>query len=505
MSKTALFFFIIGLTFNSFAQTDSLGFPNAREKASAFSALYDLQDFFNCYARDTSGVKRKEAALKLIKGGISSTKLTIPNDLESEEHKVLPVLDYAKELGKISNGKFTIKLASFHPYQMGFDKLRRKYFLVVRAEKISSIESIEPGTGDTLVEERAKTLFFYFRFDRMNNVSSNFKIFAVAKPKEQFRLEPLTEEVQWWLKLDSAWKVYIRKSYKMPEFPAQIEIVHLTNRSALTLENQKFFKDLIPLNSFKKLEILNLKNSAAKDLNEISDLKLLKELNIEGTKITSLEGIENLVRLKKLWGGKLGLNSIKPLKRLKLMEELYLGANDLEDISHLEDMANLKKLDLSLNTKIRNVSVLSKLYALQELSLAKIDIQNLDVLKQMDQLYKLNVFNTGITSLEPLRVLTKLSTLDCSFNVINSLEPIKGMAFMQNLSIAGTAVTDLNTLSNFKFLKKLDCSNNPRLTALGPVVNLNDVEELKCFYTKIDKNEVQQFKRKHVRSKITFY
>ncbi len=505
MSKSTFFFWLICVSLNGFSQTDSLGFPNVREKASAYTALYALQDFLNCYARDTSEVKRKEAALKLIKGGISSTKITLPNDLDTDEQKVLPVLDYAKELGKVSAGKLTIKLSSFHPYQMGFDKLRRKYFLVVRAEKISSMESIEPGTGDTLVEERVKTLFFYFRFERMNNISSNFKIYAVAKPKEKFRLEPLSDEVQWWLKLDSAWKVYIRKTYKMPEFPAQIEIAHLTNRSTISLENQIFFKDLTPLVSFKKLESLNLKNSSAKDLNDISDLVLLRELNIEGTKIVSLEGIENLVRLRKLWAGKLGLNSVKPLKRLKLIEELYLGSNDLEDISHLEDMANLKKLDLSLNTKIRNVSVLAKLYALQELSLAKIDIQNLEVLNHMDQLYKLNVFNTGIKSLEPLRVLTKLSALDCSFNVINSLEPIKGMLFMQNLSIAGTAVTELTTLGNFKFLKKLDCSNNPRLTTLGPVVNLDEVEELKCFYTKIDKNEVQQFKRKHVRCRITYY
>ncbi|MBC7387640.1 MAG: hypothetical protein H7329_00375, partial [Opitutaceae bacterium] len=67
MSKTVLFFLLFGLTINSFAHTDSLGFPNAREKASAYSALYELQDFLNCYARDTSEDKRKHAALKLIK------------------------------------------------------------------------------------------------------------------------------------------------------------------------------------------------------------------------------------------------------------------------------------------------------------------------------------------------------------------------------------------------------------------------------------------------------
>lgn len=494
---------VIGIA-STHAQVDSLGKPNEGEKGSAYSALYQLSDFLGKYAADETEENRKQAALKLLKEGVSKAELSLPNDIDGSDKKEYTVMEYGKRLTTSSNGKWSVKLANFSPNQLAFDKLRRKYFLVVKANKITEFETIEEGTGDTLIEEKVQPLLFYFRFDRTQNISSNFKIFAIAKPGEPFKIEPLSELVEWWLTLDKQWKEYFRKSAKLGEFPAEVELLHLINKNTISLEGSTF-KKLDPLKKFLKLQVLNLRNSAIDDLTQLQDFDKLNILYLEGTKTKSLKGLEKLTSLRILTAAKMEITSIEPLRNLIYLEELNLAENKIDDITPLEGMVNLKKLNLSLNDKIRNVQPLARLRAVQELNLAKIDIKDLSILKEMVYLDQLNIFNTGITTLEPLRGLTKLSGLDIGFNVVNSLEPIKGMAFITYLNVAGTAITDLNTLSNFKFLRRLDCSNNPRLTALGPVVNLDDVEELKCFYTKIDKNEVQQFKRKHVRCRITFY
>ncbi len=486
------------------AQTDSLGKPNAGEKASAYAALYQLNDFLNKYAGEESEEDRKQAALVLIKEGLSSTSVSLPNDLDESDKKEYPVLEYGKRLSALSKGKWTLQLTHFTPYQLAYDKLRHKYFLIVKADKITEIESVEEGTGDTLVEEKVQPLLFYFRFDRIQNISSHFKLFDVAKPGEPFQLEPLSELVEWWLGLESAWRDYFRKSAKLPEFPSEVELLHLLNKNSISLEKSSF-KKLEPLKKFPKLQVLNLRHSELSDLAQLQGFTHLHTLYLEGSKATSLNGLENLKGLRILTASKMGITSVEPLRSLVYLEELDLSENLITDITPLEGLVNLRKLNLSLNDKIRNVQPLAKMRAVQELSLAKIDIKNLDVLKEMAFLDKLNIFNTGITSLEPLRGLTKLSALDIGFNVVSSLDPIKGMLFIQYMNVAGTAITDLNVLGNFKFLKTLDCSNNPRLTSLGPVIGLEDVQELKCFYTKIDKNEVQQFKRKHLRCRITFY
>jgi len=502
--NTILAFFWLATGIVAQAQVDSLGKPTPGEKASALNALYQMDEFLHNYAGNETEEVRKASAIKLIKESLSSASISFPNDLDKGDQKGYPLGDYAKKLSAASGGKWSVHLGNFVPNQLAYDKLRRKYFLVVKANKITEIESVEDSTGDTLVEERIQPLLFYFRFDRIQNISSNFKIFAIAKPGQAFALEPLSEDVEWWLGLDKEWRDYFRKAGKLPEFPAEVELLHLVNKNAISLEGSTF-KKLDPLKKFVNLQSLNLRNSQVSDLTQLKEFDKLNILHLEGTKVTSLQGLETLKSLRILTASKMGITSVEPLRNLVYLEELDLSENKIEDINPLEGLVNLKKLNLSLNDKIRDVKVLAKMRVVQELYLAKIDIKNLDILKEMEFLDKLSIFNTGITSLEPLRGLTKLSQLDIGFNVVNTLEPIKGMLFLMNLGVAGTGISDLNPLSNCKFLKKLDCSNNPRLTSLGPVIGLEDVEELKCFYTKIDKDEVQQFKKKHLRCKITFY
>ena len=167
---------LVSLAFNvpvSYGQTDSLGMASEREKASAVSVLYTFEEFLSNYAANKPEEECKQAALKLIKEGLYNAQIMLPNDLDTAK-KQLPVIEYANRLRSVSAGKWTIKVSNFRLNQLAYDKLRRKHFLIVKADKITIAESVEEGTGDTLVEEKVQPLLFYFRFNKIQNVFFSF-------------------------------------------------------------------------------------------------------------------------------------------------------------------------------------------------------------------------------------------------------------------------------------------------------------------------------------------
>jgi len=501
--KSLFFLSLLFYTEFGYSQVDSIGVPNIGEKASIQSVVYTLEEFLDAYSSNKPEEECKQISLKLIKNGLSKPQISFPNNLDSNKTK-LPLLEYAKRLQKASSGKWNTSILVTKWNQLVNDKLRNKHFTIVSANLITTIESID-ASGDTLEEEKTQPLLFYFRFDKIQNISTNFRLFDVVKPGQKFALEPLAENVDWWLSLEKPWQDFFRKHHKMPEFPSEVALLHLLNKGNLSLEGATFCENLAPLKKFKKLHVLNLRKSNFSDFRQLKGLRYLHELYLDGSKVKSFDGLDTMKWLRLISAPKLGITSIEPLRKVPNLIELDLSENDIEDISPLESLIKLQKLNLSLNDKIRNVQPLARMRVMNDLSLAKIDIKDLSVLKDMAFLDKLNIFNTGITSLEPLRNLTKLSSLNIGFNVVHTLEPIKGMFFLQHLTIAGTAITEMDVLGKFIYLKSLDCSNNPALTALGSVVSLENLEELKCFSTKIDKGEVQHFKKKHPRCRITYY
>jgi hypothetical protein len=501
--KSLLFLSLLFFAEFGYSQVDSLGLPTVGEKASIQSVVYTLEEFLQVYSSNKSEEECKQVSLKLIKEGLSKPQISIPNNLDSSKTKI-SLLEYAKRLQKASAGNWNTSISITKWNQLANDKLRNKYFTIVHANLITTIESID-ASGDTLEEEKIEPLLLYFRFHKIQTISNNFRLFDIIKPGQKLALEPLPENISWWLGLDKAWQDYFRKHHKLPEFPSEVDLLHLLNKGNISLEGATFCENLFPLKKFKKLHVLNLRKSNFSDFNQLKGLDYLHELYLDGSKVKSFNGLDSLKWLRLISAPKLGITSLEPLRRVPNLIELDLSENNIEDISPLESLKKLQKLDLSLNDKIRDVQPLARMRVMNDLSLAKIDIKDLSILKDMAFLDKLNIFNTGITSLEPLRNLTKLSSLNIGFNVVHTLEPIKGMFFLQHLNVAGTAISEMDVLGKFIYLKSLDCSNNPSLTALGSVTGLDNIEELKCFSTKIDKGEVQHFKKKHGRCRITYY
>jgi Leucine-rich repeat (LRR) protein len=139
------------------------------------------------------------------------------------------------------------------------------------------------------------------------------------------------------------------------------------------------------------------------------------------------------------------------------------------------------------------------------LSFRKIEIKDLTPVQGMTNLVYLDCFNTGITSLEPIRNMQKIFHLDLSSNKVTSLEPIKNYQYIINLYLSYSSVSDLSVVSGFSLLRELEIYGCPQITSLGGVQKLEYLKVLKCFYTKIGKDEIQRFKKNHPNCAITYY
>src|SRR5690606_1100939 len=104
-----------------------------------------------------------------------------------------------------------------------------------------------------------------------------------------------------------------------------------------------------------------------------------------------------------------------------------------------------------------------------------------------------------------IRHLTKIFHLDLSNNKVTSLEPIRNFRYIINLYLNYSSVADLSVVDDFYLLRELELAGCPQIASLGGVHKLENLIVLKCFYTKIGKDEVQRFKKNHPNCAITYY
>ncbi|MBW8050042.1 MAG: leucine-rich repeat domain-containing protein [Cytophagales bacterium] len=356
---------------------------------------------------------------------------------------------------------------------------------------------------DTVTNRKSYHLTFFIKLDIKEQIPQNFKVYAISKTGDEPRLKPLPEIVSWWVSMDDPWKKVFSEKLTFPEFPGVKELNHVYSLRELTCSGEDI-TTLEPIRNLKQLRILKCSGTSVSSLEPVAELENLVWLKINKNKLTSLELIKNLVNLQKLECSGQDISSLAPLKNLVNLIELDCSDNELEDIEPLRYLDSLERVDFSLNTDISNIEPVRKLTKLVELRFGKIDIKSLEPVKNLTNLIELDCFNTEISSLEPLKGLRKLALLNCSYTKITTLDPISKHRYIAWLYISGNTIDDIGFLKNFTFLKELDISKTS-VSSLDAIQKLEFIEMLKCFYTKISKEEVQRFKKKHPRCAITYY
>jgi internalin A len=502
------------------AQVDLLSAPSLPEKKEMKNVISEYVHFLQQMSDTSDSGHKKAASVQFLKARLSGANIYVYDDIDSlspPDH-VIPFFKYTQKLSDSTDKNLSMKIDTGKVYidRIKYDKIRKYYYAEAKAIKIFTLTHLRkkiPNDSilqsdtihgfDTLKTSYQQKLTFYIKFERPNAVSVNFKIAAISKTGTPARLEPLPELVTWWLGLEEDWKKIFRKKIQMEEYPRASELEKLTGQYELDVANTPV-RDLDPLKKFYNLENLNCSNTQVKSLSPIVTFKNLRELNISRTKIDTLAGLEKFSALQKLQCAGNKLKSIAQVKSLKNLIEFDCAENEIEDISMIKELTDLKKLNFSLNIKVKNIEAIKDLINLEWLAMGKIDVRNLESLSGLVNLVHLDLFNTNIDNLSPLRNIPKITYLNLSHNKMNSLDAIKNYKFITELYLASSSIKDLSQISNYQFLRVLDISNT-LISGLGPIHHLEDIKVLKAHFTRIGKDEIQRFKKNHPRCQITYY
>jgi len=521
MKRSWFLMLFVFIGYNAFSQVDILPPSSVQEKAELKKLTDAYLSFLNTMSVPGNAEVRKAQSIKFMKEVLAKGEVMTVNDVDTSS-KALPIkfLVYMNRLTSLGNGtlKHTIDPNSVVYENAKYDRWRRFYYVEVKAKKILTWKEIKSASSkkdsslvdslstssDTLTLEKIVPVSFYIKFEKENNISKNFRLWAINKPGEMPALPPLEPLQQWWLALDPEWKTMLLKLRKMDEFPKEGDLERLTYQSELNLDKANF-KTYEPLAAFTNVSKLIISNSTINSFAPISKMTGLNYLDISHSQIKDIAGVEKLTKLEEFYCIGDQLTTIQPVATVVSLLKFNCSENDLDDISAVKDLVNLKELNVSLNIKVKNIDAVKNLVNIEKLAFRKIEIKDLTPVQGMKNLVYLDCYNTGITSLEPIRNMQKIFHLDLSSNKVTSLEPIKNYRYIINLYLSYSSVSDLTVVDNFSLLRELEIYGCPQISSLGGVHKLEYLKVLKCHYTKIGKDEIQRFKRNHPNCAITYY
>jgi Leucine-rich repeat (LRR) protein len=194
-------------------------------------------------------------------------------------------------------------------------------------------------------------------------------------------------------------------SYVLDQDGDILEICVLTGAA-----RYKPFSNISFIAKFPKLEVLIFHGSDTKDLTPLKDLKNLRHLNFLSCKIKDLTPITYLPEYLNLNANL--IEDIAPLiKASSRLSDVFLSDNKIKFIPDGCANDSIKKLVLSGNQNMGNLSALARLKALESLSLDWCDIQDISFLTSLPHLTFLDLRGNDIEDFSPLLRLENINTL----------------------------------------------------------------------------------------------
>ena len=290
----------------------------------------------------------------------------------------------------------------------------------------------------------------------------------------------------------------------------------LTNLNNLSLNNNKI-KNISVLENLNKLENLYLRNNYITDISSIKNLNCLQYVDLSQNPINPLQ-TENAETLQTLENQQTyisidDVDQSEPINfkdknleqkiieagydrdkngiiTINEMEQIYyLSIHDyqkpLTDISELQYAINLTNLSVNLNTK--DISVLSNLTKLNNLSITSSKenkIDNISALANLTNLQYLSFGDTDIKDISPLENLTNLTNFTVYSNGsgknddgIKDISVISNFSKLQYLQLSGQSFSDISCLENLNDLKSIWLNNN-KITDISAIGNLKNLESI---------------------------
>lgn len=279
---------------------------------------------------------------------------------------------------------------------------------------------------------------------------------------------------------------------------SKIKDVNLLDQLSGTLKgvylNENQIEDISCLTSLQQLEYFHASNNQISKIPDINTLKNLKEIGINNNRINSFAGLSHLKNLKKLEASHNQVENIDQLGNLSGIEELYLGNNLISDLSCLARLTNLLNLDIS-NNKVELLSPLNNLKKLSSLNCNHNMIQDLDDVKLSSQVKFLYLNNCGIKNLDFLNNQTHLSTLYLNDNHISEFSSFKNTKELRHLSLENNDIEEPFSIETFPDIQLVDLSGNQfgnkKFIKGSETSTVGTIKELSELYRKLTFGELK--------------
>ena len=148
-----------------------------------------------------------------------------------------------------------------------------------------------------------------------------------------------------------------------------------------------------------------------------------------------------------------------------------------DDIAELGKLKKLKRLIISGNPDITDLSCISGLTQIEELTFHNCNVNDLSFAAKLKSLKNIGAENNGITDISPLAKLTNLEQVWLQRNNVSDISALAKCSKLEAVSFSYNKVTDISVLEGKKELKYihfLDCG----LTSIAPLKDCTKIEEI---------------------------
>ena len=355
-----------------------------------------------------------------------------------------------------------------------------------------------------------------------------------------------------WKELEEPWKEVINTYTEISDDPSKEELHTILKIEDLDISGNKQISTLRPIRSLFNLKRLNVSSMSVRDFYFIGEAIELEWLNMSNNPIDSIAYLNDLKRLQELKIEHTNITSLEPLGALQKLNFVYADSSKVDEkaayqlrdlnpncvvifktnelVNWWEDLPDSWKALFTDEYKLNSPPISEELHSLIFLDSLSImnntQIKDLSPVSIIKELKNLSFLGTQINALDPLAGLTKLEVLHCSQSPVNNLAPLSGLAQLHTIDIENTAVTDLSPLTTLVELKQLNCSgtqikslkplsslanlevvklNNTAIKSLKPFQSLINLKKVECYNTRISAKTVEQFKKSNPNCEVVYY
>lgn len=189
-----------------------------------------------------------------------------------------------------------------------------------------------------------------------------------------------------------------------------------------------------------------------------------------------------------------GIKDLTPLTGLKNLEELTIWGTGVTDLTSVKELPKLRRIDAKMTqiSDLRPVAAMKKLVALDVLMAPVTDIAPLAAHPALAEVV---LCSTKVPDVAPLYgYAERITYLDLCNTLIPDVTVLAKFKNAQKLKLWGLPIKDAKLFAEMKDLRYLDLRNTP-VASLKPLEKLEKLETLIVAETKVSKKEIARFKK----------